>query len=87
MIVIWMEYIVCYLGCQSSQVNMEARPIDAKMITRRCIVTKMKEFTMAKYRELIQENAGALLIMLPKNITALSEEDTQVLLNHWYMYL
>jgi hypothetical protein len=28
-----------------------------------------------------------LLIMLPKNITALSEEDTQVLLNHWYMYL
>jgi hypothetical protein len=37
---------------------------------------------MAKYRELIQENAGALLIMLPKNITALSEEDTQVLLNH-----
>lgn len=64
-------------GCQSSQVNMEARPIDAKMITRRCIVTKMKEFTMAKYRELIQENAGALLIMLPKNITALSEEDTQ----------
>lgn len=62
-------------GCQASQVNMEARPIDAKMITRRCIVTKMKEFTMAKYRDLIQENVGALLIILPKNLTALSEDD------------
>lgn len=57
---------------------MEARPIDAKMITRRCIVTKMKEFTMAKYRDLIQENVGALLIILPKNLTALSDEDKEV---------
>lgn len=64
-------------GCQAAQVNMEARPIDAKMITRRCIVTKMKEFTMAKYRDLIQENAGALLIILPRNLTALSEDDRQ----------
>lgn len=67
-------------GCQASQINMEARPIDAKMITRRCIVTKMKEFTIAKYRELIQENAGALLIMLPRNLTSMSEEDQQHLL-------
>lgn len=57
---------------------MEARPIDAKMITRRCIVTKMKEFTMAKYRDLIQENAGALLIILPRNLTSLTEDDRQV---------
>ncbi|VDH93180.1 Hypothetical predicted protein [Mytilus galloprovincialis] len=64
-------------GCQAAQVNMEARPIDAKMITRRCIVTKMKEFTMAKYRDLIQENAGALLIILPRNLTSLSEDDRQ----------
>ncbi|XP_063434320.1 BOS complex subunit ncln-like [Mytilus trossulus] len=64
-------------GCQAAQVNMEARPIDAKMITRRCIVTKMKEFTMAKYRDLIQENAGALLIILPRNLTSLSDDDRQ----------
>ena len=65
-------------GCRSSPVNMEARPVDAKMITRRCIVARLKEVSISKYRDLIQENAGALLVLLPSDLGAISKEDKQV---------
>ncbi|KAL5003981.1 hypothetical protein ScPMuIL_017437 [Solemya velum] len=61
-------------GCRSSLVNMEARPIDAKMITRRCIVARLLEITVAKYRELLTENAGALLVLLPQDYQELSAD-------------
>ena len=65
-------------GCRSSPVNMEARPVDAKMITRRCIVARLKEVSISKYRDLIQENAGALLVLLPSDLGSISKEDKQV---------
>lgn len=64
-------------GCRSSPVNMEARPVDAKMITRRCIVARLQEVSISKYRDLIQENAGALLVLLPSDLTSISKEDKQ----------
>jgi hypothetical protein len=57
---------------------MEARPIDAKMITRRCIVARLQEVSISKYRDLIQENVGALLVLLPSNLSSISKEDKQV---------
>ncbi|XP_048731997.1 BOS complex subunit ncln-like [Ostrea edulis] len=66
-------------GCRSSPVNMEARPIDAKMITRRCIVARLQEVSISKYRDLIQENVGALLVLLPSNLSSISKEDKQLL--------
>lgn len=71
-------YIVYYTGCRSSAVNMEARPADAKMITRRCIVARLQEMSISKYRDLIQENAGALLILLPQNLSQISDIDRKV---------
>lgn len=57
---------------------MEARSIDAKMVTRRCLVARLRDVTMAKYHDLISQNAGALLILLPVNLTELSSEDKEV---------
>ena len=65
-------------GSRNSLVNMEARPLDAKMVTRRCIVTRLKEMTGAKYRELIEQKAGGLIILLPLNLSSLCPEDKQV---------
>lgn len=56
---------------------MEARPVDSKMITRRCIVARLQEVSISKYRDLIQENAGALLVLLPSNLSSISKEDKQ----------
>jgi hypothetical protein len=47
-----------------SLINMEARPLDAKMVTRRCILARLIEVTGAKYRELVEQKAGGLLILL-----------------------
>ena len=57
---------------------MEARPADAKMITRRCIVSRLEEMTISKFRDLVQENAGALLIILPSNLTQATEVEAKV---------
>lgn len=57
---------------------MEARSIDSKMLTRRCAVAKLKDVTMTKYRDLMTQNAGALLVILPNNFMELSAEEKQV---------
>lgn len=65
---------------------MEARPVDAKMITRRCIVARLQEVSISKYRDLIQENAGALLVLLPSDLTSISKEDKQVSNTHRFFF-
>ena len=57
---------------------MEARPADAKMITRRCIVARLQEVSISKYRDLVQENAGALLILIPAELENISQSDVKV---------
>ncbi|RUS85048.1 hypothetical protein EGW08_007185 [Elysia chlorotica] len=64
-------------GCKNAIINMEARSIDSKMLTRRCAVAKLQDVTMPKYRDLMTQNAGALLVILPSNLTSLSPEEKQ----------
>ncbi|KAI8789197.1 BOS complex subunit ncln-like [Biomphalaria glabrata] len=64
-------------GCKNAIINMEARSIDSKLLTRRCAVARLQDVTMAKYKELMTQNAGSLLVILPKNLTALSPEEKQ----------
>lgn len=64
-------------GCKNSLVNMEARPIDAKMLTRRCVVARLRDVTMPKFRDLLTQNAGALLILLPEKLSDLSSEEQE----------
>ena len=68
-------------GCKNAIINMEARSIDSKMLTRRCAVAKLQDVTMPKYRDLMTQNAGALLVILPNNLTSLSPEEKQVCKN------
>jgi hypothetical protein len=57
---------------------MEARPIDAKMLTRRCVVARLQEVTMPKFRDLVTNNAGGLLVLLPPDLSKLSAEEREV---------
>lgn len=66
-------------GCRNTLVNLEARPISAKMVTRRCILAKLSEVTADRYRELIEQAAGALIILLPESITS----SPQAVLDQW----
>lgn len=71
----------CYCphtGCRNALVNMEARPISSPMLTRRCILTRLADLTAERYRDIIEQSAGALLVLLPQNFSSLPQEVIQV---------
>ena len=58
--------------------NVEARPVTAAVFTRKCIIAKLKELTIDKYKEMVQQSAGGLLILLPTQIDDLNKEEQEV---------
>ena len=76
--IILLIFLFLCSGCRNSLVNMEVRPMDAKMLTRRCVVAQLREVTMPKFRDLLTQNAGALLVLLPEVLSDLTEEEKKV---------
>ena len=74
-----------YLGSQSSVINVEARPVDASSVIRKCVVSKLADFTIEKYKDIVSNNAAGLLIILPKDLDSFSQEEK--LVNHFYKKL
>ncbi|XP_023025797.1 BOS complex subunit NCLN [Leptinotarsa decemlineata] len=66
-------------GCRSAGINLEARSLTGWSTPRHCVITKLKDLTVDSFRN-IKLKAGALLIMLPEELTLLSPEDKQHLL-------
>ena len=58
--------------------NVEARAVDSKVYTRRCIIARLAELSADKFRDMIAQNAGALLVLLPDHLHQLSPADKQV---------
>lgn len=56
----------------------EARSADEPVLTRRCVIMKVQDFTTEKYLEAQRQNAAAILILLPKNISSVPNEAVQV---------
>ncbi|KAG0728028.1 Nicalin [Chionoecetes opilio] len=73
---------VCYVGhgSRSSVVNVEARSLDAGSVARRCVLARLVDLTPGHYHRLITQGAAALLILLPVNLTALTQEHHQLVL-------
>lgn len=58
---------------------MEARPLTSDMLTRRCVVTRLSDLTIDKFKDAVQTlGAGAVLILLPKNTSVASLEQLEV---------
>ena len=66
------------LGCRNALVNMEARPINTPVLTRRCIITKLADLTAVRYRDMMEQSAGGLLILIPKELSTLPQEVIKV---------
>lgn len=58
--------------------SAEARPLDAAVYTRKCVVTRLKEFSISKFKEIVQQNAGGILILLPNNLTGIGKDEKVV---------
>uniref|UniRef100_G3P1Q2 Nicalin n=1 Tax=Gasterosteus aculeatus TaxID=69293 RepID=G3P1Q2_GASAC len=64
-------------GCRGAIVVAEARSADEPVLTRRCVVMKVPDFTTENYLEAQRQSAAAVLILLPKNISALPHDAVQ----------
>eukprot|EP00118_Oscarella_pearsei_P004466 m.19155 g.19155 ORF g.19155 m.19155 type:complete len:538 (+) comp27802_c0_seq1:57-1670(+) len=61
-------------GSRSAYINMEARPASAKMLNRRCVLLLLADLTIEKFRELTTSGAGAVIVIVPKDIAHLSKD-------------
>ncbi|KAG8007484.1 Nicalin-1 [Nibea albiflora] len=64
-------------GCRGAIVVAEARSADEPVLTRRCIIMKVPDFTTEKYHEAQRQKAAAILILLPKNISSVPHDTVQ----------
>jgi hypothetical protein len=74
------------LGSQTNLLNMEARTINSKasFISRRCVLVKLNDFNLERYRILVSQYAGSILVILPPkyneaNRLAIKSLETQLL--------
>uniref|UniRef100_A0A669B7V7 BOS complex subunit NCLN n=1 Tax=Oreochromis niloticus TaxID=8128 RepID=A0A669B7V7_ORENI len=58
-------------GCRGAIVVAEARSAEEPSLTRRCVIMKVEDFTTEKYSEAQRQNAAAILILLPQNISSI----------------
>ena len=54
--------------------------MDASSVIRKCVVSKLADFTIEKYKDIVSNNAAGLLIILPKDLDSFSQEEK--LVNH-----
>ncbi|XP_010879679.2 nicalin-1 isoform X1 [Esox lucius] len=64
-------------GCRGARVQAEARSADEPVLTRRCVIMKLLDFSIERYLEALRQTAAAVLILLPKNISAVHQDIIQ----------
>ncbi|KAF7668583.1 hypothetical protein LDENG_00001850 [Lucifuga dentata] len=64
-------------SCRGAIVVAEARSADEPVLTRRCLIMTVPDFTTEKYLETQRQNAAAILILLPKNISSIPHDVIQ----------
>lgn len=72
---------VCVLssGTRNAILNTEARTVEAEVLSRRCVIMRLADFSYDKYQKALRQSAGAVVITLPKNMSAVPQDIVQVL--------
>ncbi|XP_050674615.1 nicalin [Leptidea sinapis] len=63
-------------GCRSATFNLEGRSLTSWSTSRHCVVGNIQDITIDQFVE-IRKRAGALLLVLPKNDTLLTQEEKE----------
>lgn len=65
-------------GTRNAILNTEARTVEAEVLSRRCVIMRLADFSYDKYQKALRQSAGAVVIILPKNMSALPQDIVQV---------
>ncbi|XP_072269704.1 BOS complex subunit NCLN-like [Pyxicephalus adspersus] len=52
-------------GCKSVQVNAESRTLEAEILTRRCVLMRITEFSVERWSRVLAQSVAAVLILVP----------------------
>ncbi|XP_028299952.1 BOS complex subunit ncln isoform X4 [Gouania willdenowi] len=64
-------------GTRNAILNTEARTVEAEVLSRRCVIMRLADFSYDKYQKALRQSAGAVVIMLPKNMSAMPQDIVQ----------
>ncbi|KAG7255567.1 hypothetical protein CRUP_003643 [Coryphaenoides rupestris] len=64
-------------GTRNAILNTEARSVEAEVLSRRCVIMRLADFSYDKYQKALRQAAGAVVIILPKNMSTMPQDIVQ----------
>uniref|UniRef100_A0A669EIB3 Nicalin n=1 Tax=Oreochromis niloticus TaxID=8128 RepID=A0A669EIB3_ORENI len=64
-------------GTRNAILNTEARTVEAEVLSRRCVIMRLADFSYDKYQKALRQSAGAVVIILPRNMSAMPQDIVQ----------
>ncbi|XP_078526127.1 BOS complex subunit NCLN isoform X1 [Lissotriton helveticus] len=61
-------------GTRNAVLNTEARTVEADVLSRRCVLMRLIDFSYEKYQDALRQSAGAVVILLPPNISTMPQD-------------
>ncbi|XP_038628412.1 nicalin isoform X1 [Tachyglossus aculeatus] len=61
-------------GTRNAVLNTEARTIEADVLSRRCVMMRLVDFSYEQYQKALRQSAGAVVIILPQTMAALPQD-------------
>uniref|UniRef100_A0A8C7C4U9 BOS complex subunit NCLN n=1 Tax=Oncorhynchus kisutch TaxID=8019 RepID=A0A8C7C4U9_ONCKI len=66
-------------GTRNAILNTEARTVEAEVLSRRCVIMRLVDFSYERYQKALRQSAGAVVIILPKNMSTMPQDIVQVI--------
>lgn len=64
-------------GSRNAILNSEARTVEADVLSRRCVMMRLVDFSYEKYQKALRQSAGAVVIILPQNMSTMPQDIVQ----------
>ncbi|XP_059425032.1 BOS complex subunit ncln isoform X3 [Carassius carassius] len=64
-------------GSRNAILNTEARTVEAEVLSRRCVMVRLADFSYEKYQRALRQSAGAVVIILPQNMSTVPQDMVQ----------
>ncbi|MBZ3889070.1 Nicalin [Sciurus carolinensis] len=61
-------------GTRNAVLNTEARTVDADVLSRRCVLMRLADFSFEQYQKALRQSAGAVVIILPRAVAAVPQD-------------
>lgn len=61
-------------GTRNAVLNTEARTVEADVLSRRCVMMRLVDFSYEQYQKALRQSAGAVVIILPRAMAAVPQD-------------